>query len=168
MPSVSATTGAGKSVANSISALLRAARPATTQLPGPGGFVVGCGDRVKCFLGRGDKQVTVLFLITLSYVVLEIDWVEDLDRIASAGRQLGRRVEVGKGDLVIEATVDDEGEEVLERLGIVVRAIPPSARWTHSSSSMKLLHLKSPYCLRCRAHHFVNRMSCARCVGYPF
>src|SRR5215469_17117190 len=85
-----------------------------------GGFVVGRGDRVKCFLGRGEKRVTVLFLITLSYIVLEIDWVEDLDRIAPAGRQLGRRAEVGKGDLVIEATVDDEGEEALERLGIVV------------------------------------------------
>jgi hypothetical protein len=59
-------------------------------------------------------------LVTLGYVVLKIDGIEDLDRIIPSGRQIRRRMEVGECDLIVEATIDDECEEPLERLGVIV------------------------------------------------
>src|SRR6266851_1602081 len=86
------------------------------------GLVVGGGDRVQRLLGRSNKQIAVLCLIVLGHVVVEIDRIEDLDRLAPAGRQFRRRVEVGESDLAVKAAVDNEGEELLERLRIVVES----------------------------------------------
>ncbi len=57
-------------------------------------------------------------------IIVEVHRVEDLDRRVAAGRKLGYRVEVGERDLMIEAAVDDEGEELLKSRGIVIESQP--------------------------------------------
>src|SRR5674476_315244 len=84
--------------------------------PPLGGLKVRGGQRVERFLGGGHQPILVGCGVTARHVVVEVHWIQDLNGRCPARGQLRTWVEVRESDLLVEATVHDEREELLEGL----------------------------------------------------